>query len=299
MDLGWSMHAMGARGPIMGLAHWRDWRIPDVQCRWGARDAIIYALGIGCGAGDNDDLAYVDEGRLRVLPTIAVVLGSPSFWLIQPQYGLNWSAILHGEQGLVLHRPICSEGAVIGRTRVDRVIDRGAGRGAMMYVTRDLTDAETGAAVATLTESWVMRGDQCDNGRTQPAPQGRAAPLPDRVPDALLDLPTTRQSALIYRLSGDHNPLHLDPIVAAAAGFARPILHGLASFGVAGRALIQLVADGQPEKLRSMAVRFTAPLFPGETIRTAIWRQDTSVRFRAWCVERDVVILDYGEARFD
>jgi acyl dehydratase len=140
-----------------------------------------------------------------------------------------------------------------------------------------------------------MRGDGGFGGPTGPTPAPHA--LPERAPDAALDMATLPQAALIYRLSGDMNPLHADPKVAAAAGFPRPILHGLCSFGIAGRAVLKLAAGNDPARLTHMQVRFTAPALPGETIRTEIWRGGESVSFRAHALEREAVILNNGMAR--
>jgi acyl dehydratase len=163
-----------------------------------------------------------------------------------------------------------------------------------MFTERSLTDKATGAPIATLSSTTVMRGDGGFGGPSGPTPEPHR--LPARAPDAALDIATLPQAALIYRLSGDMNPLHADPKVAAAAGFARPIMHGLCSFGIAGRALVKLACGNDPGRLAHMQVRFTAPAYPGETIRTEIWRDGATVSFRARAVERDAVILSNGLA---
>jgi acyl dehydratase len=121
--------------------------------------------------------------------------------------------------------------------------------------------------------------------------------IPERAPDAVCDLPTRPETALIYRLSGDPNPLHVDPAVAKAAGFPRPILHGLATFGIAGHAILKRLCDYDPARLSAIAGRFSAPVFPGETIRTEMWRDGTVVSFRARVLERDVIALNNGRAK--
>jgi acyl dehydratase len=275
----------------------KSWPFGDVEHRYTARDSMLYALGLGCGSDpiDADELRFVFEEDLLALPTMAVVLGGPGFWMRNEKTGVDWRKILHGEQGLTLHRPLPAAGTVIGRTRIKEIVDKGEKRGALMFTERSILDHESGAPIATLTSTTVMRGDGGFGGAAGPTPAPH--PLPQRAPDAALDIATLPQAALIYRLSGDMNPLHADPKVAAAAGFARPILHGLCSFGVAGRAVLKLAGGNDPARLTHMQVRFTAPALPGETIRTEIWRDGASVSFRARAVERDAVILNNGLAK--
>jgi acyl dehydratase len=272
----------------------KSWSLPDVEHRYSARDTMLYALGLGCGSDptDPDELRFVFEEGLMALPTMPVVLAGPGFWIRDT--GADWRKILHGEQGLTLHRPLPAAGTVIGRTRIKDIVDKGAQRGALMFTERSILDKQSGAPIATLTSTTVMRGDGGFGGPSGPTPAPH--PLPHRAPDAALDIATLPQAALIYRLSGDMNPLHADPTVAAAAGFSRPIMHGLCSFGIAGRALLKLACGNDPARLAHMQVRFTAPAFPGETIRTEIWRDETGVSFRARVIERDAVILNNGLA---
>lgn len=274
----------------------RRWPFEDVVHRYDVRDTILYALGAGACSDPLDaaELRYVYEDGLVALPTMAVVLGYPGFWLKEQPTGVDWPKVLHGEQGLVLHRPLPVSGTVIGRTRVTGLADKGAGKGALLLTERDIIDQASGDLLATVTSSSFMRGDGGFGGPSDPVPAPH--PLPERAPDAVLDLPTLPQAALIYRLSGDYNPLHADPKVAQAGGFPRPILHGLCTYAVAGRALLKLACDNDPARLKSMNVRFSAPVFPGETIRTEIWRDGAVVSFRASVVERNLVVLNNGRA---
>ena len=273
----------------------KHWKIPEVEQRYAARDTILYALGLGCGSDptDRDDLRFVYEDGLRALPTMAVVLGAPGFWLKDPATGVDWRKVLHGEQGLVVHRPLPATGAVKGRSRITEILDRGE-RGAFMYSERDVIDQASGALIATTTSTTVLRGEGGFGGPTGPVQEPHR--LPERAPDLAVDLKTLPQAALIYRLSGDDNPLHADPEVARAVGFPRPILHGLCSFGVAGRAVLRACCANDPSRLKQFQLRFSAPVFPGETIRTEIWRDGTTVSFRARVVERDAVVLSNGRA---
>jgi acyl dehydratase len=273
----------------------KNWPIPEIEQRYAVRDTILYALGLGCGSDPTDrgDLTFVYEEGLRALPTMAVVLGAPGFWLKDPATGVDWRKVLHGEQGLVLHRPVPPTGVVLGRSRITEILDRGE-RGAFMYSERDLIDQASGALIATTTSTTVLRGEGGFGGPTGPAPEPHR--LPERAPDLAVDLATLPQAALIYRLSGDYNPLHADPEVAKAVGFPRPILHGLCSFGVAGRAVLRACCANDPGRLKEFQLRFSAPVFPGETIRTEIWRDGPVVSFRARAVERDIVVLNNGRA---
>ena len=274
----------------------RNWELADVEHAYGRTDTILYALGVGLGADPLDarQLRFVYEEDLLALPTMAVVLGAPGFWLKEQDTGVDWVRVLHGEQGLVLHRPLPPEGTAIGRTRVTGILDKGADKGALIYSEKILIDKASGETVATTTSTTFARGDGGFGGPTGPSP--RPHPIPERSPDLACDLPTVPQAALIYRLSGDRNPLHADPEVARAAGFKAPILHGLCTLGAAGHALLKSCCDYDPARFRSLKLRFSAPVYPGETIRTEMWRDGAIVSFRSRVVERDVVVLDNGRA---
>ena len=270
--------------------------IPDVEHNYGPRDCIIYALGVGLGQDpvNEDELAFVYEKNLKVLPTFAVTQAYTAYFLRRPELGVTWSHVVHAEQGLILHRPVEPEGAVIGRTRIVDVVDKGADKGALVYTERTIIDKASGALLATVSHNVFCRADGGFGGPRRDTPPPHA--LPARAPDTVVDLPTRPEMALLYRLSGDVNALHVDPATARAAGFPRPILHGLATFGVAGHALLQQECGYDPARITSMACRFSAPVYPGETIRTEIWRGGGVVSFRARAVERDVVAIDHGRA---
>lgn len=273
--------------------------IPEVRqgLRW--QDTALYALSLGCGADPLDvaELRYVTEGpTMRALPTMAVVLGYPGFWLRDPRTGVDAVRLVHGEQAVKIHAPLPVEGEVIGRSRVTGIVDRGEGKGALLYSERVITDATTGAKLATLEQTTFLRGDGGFGGPSGPV--RKPLPEPEGAPDLVVDLPTRPEIALLYRLNGDHNPLHSDPAVAAKAGFPRPILHGLATFGIVGRALLRGVCGGAPDRFGRMECRFSAPVFPGETIRTEIWPEDGGAAFRARALERDVAVVGNGRFRF-
>jgi acyl dehydratase len=270
--------------------------IPEVGQTYAGKDTILYALGLGLGHDplNPDELPFLYERGIKVLPTFAVVLGWPGFWARDLDTGIDWVKLVAGEQGLTLHRPLAPRGAVTGKTRVTEIIDKGPGKGALVYSERVVTDRATGEKIATATQTTFCRGDGGFGGPPREAPP--VHPIPDRAPDQVCDLATRPETALIYRLSGDPNPLHVDPAVAEAAGFPRPILHGLATFGVAGHAILKTLCGYDPARLAAIAGRFSAPVFPGETIRTEMWRDGEVVSFRARVVERDVIALNNGRA---
>ena len=277
-----------------------DREFPPVEQTYTERDSIIYALGVGFGYDPLDEgmLPFVfEEPELSAVPTMAVVLGSPGFWAREPDTGIVWQKALHGEQGMVLHRPLPAAATIIGQTRILRVIDKGEGKGALIYQERTVTDKATGELLATLTSTSFARGNGGCGGDTGPQPDVHA--LPDRAPDAVCELPTQQTAALLYRLSGDPNPLHASMKVAAQAGFKAPILHGLCTLGVAGHAVLKTYCDYDASKFKSLNLRFSSPVYPGETIRTEMWKDGNVISFRAIAAERDVVVLNNGRVEVE
>lgn len=272
--------------------------IPEIrqELRW--QDAALYALSLGLGQDpmDPEALRYVTEGpAMRALPMMAVVLGYPGFWLADPATGVDAVKLVAGEQAVELFAPLPTSGTILGKSRVTGLVDRGAGKGALLYTARDILDEATGQKLATVENTTFLRGDGGFGGPDGPVK--RLAAEPDSAPDLSMELPTRPEMALLYRLNGDHNPLHSNPALAAKAGFPRPILHGLGTFGVVGRALLASVCDHDPDRFGRMECRFSAPVFPGETIRTEIWRRPDGAAFRARVVERDTVVISHGAFR--
>lgn len=269
---------------LMALPPW------EIRAEHSKRDTMLYALGAGAGI-EEDELDFVYEPRLQALPSMAAVLVHPGFWQKEPEYGLTWQKLLHGEQWLEIHRPIPVEGSLIGEMRIEEIYDKGADKGALLLWRRQISDAATGAAIATVRGSSFLRADGGFGGSSQGAPAPH--PIPERAPDRAITLSTRPEQALIYRLSGDYNPLHADPEAARAAGFDRPILHGLCSYAVACRAIVKLCCGGDASRLRALDVRFSAPVYPGETLRVDIWDEGA---FQVAVVERGVVAI--GNGRF-
>lgn len=276
-----------------------DRHFPPVEQSYGFKDTILYALGLGLGQDpvDPHQLRHTYEDSLVALPTMGVVLATPGFWVKEPDIGVDWPKVLHGEQGLTIHRPLPAEGRVVGRLRIDDIIDKGPGRGALMYTTREVTDAASGDPLCSLTSTSFLRGDGGFGGPGGPVRQPH--PVPENAPDASFDWTLGRHAALLYRLNGDFNPVHADPKVAAQGGFAEPILHGLASYGVAAWSVANLLCDGMAERLRRFDLRFTSPVYPGETLRTEVWKKEAGVAaFRVRVPKRDVTVLNNGRAEY-
>lgn len=273
----------------------RSFSVPQAHDDYDLRDTILYALGSGAGlSAEIDETAFLFERNLQVLPTMALVLGTPGFWPMDARTGLDWLRILHGEQRLVIHNPLDPAGSLIGDTQVTDLGDKGAGKSALVRAVKHLR-TPGGTLVAEATETWLLRGAGGFGGpRELP---GESLPgVPARDPDYEITLPSSRVQAAIYRLSGDRNPLHIDPETASKAGFERPILHGLSTMGVVARGLIHACGNGVASRLKEIALRFTAPVYPGDTIRTHIWQEAGRLQFQASAVERGVIVASNGTA---
>ena len=283
----------------------KSWHIAPISQTYTERDTILYALGIGIGHDPIIDkqLRFVYEKELLAVPTMAGVLGYPGMWLKDPALGINWEKTVHGEQSMVFHRPLSVAGSIIGTNKVKSVIDKGQGRGALVVTERLLTDSSTGDLIATLLHTAFCRSDGgfSSHGKGGDEPLLPKHQLPSRAPDRVLEFETRPESALIYRLSGDYTPLHVDPSAAQAAGFSKPILHGMTTFGMAAHAILKGCCDYNPSRIRNISGRFSNPVFPGETIRTEIWlgkdfENSVEVMFRSSLVEREGIVLDNGYA---
>jgi acyl dehydratase len=281
----------------MGLNYERimAYRPADIAVSYGHRECILYALGIGLGMDplDAGALKFVYErAGLEAFPTMAVVLGWPGR-MTDPAFGIDERLVVAGDLKVVLHRPLAPEARLVSRPRVKEVIDKGPGNAAIILNTRDLL-GEDGAPVATVDSSTFARKHGGFGGKATQTPPQHA--VPQTAPQMTCDLQTPPNLALLYRLNGDENPLHADPQRAKEAGFDRPILHGAASFGVAAHAVLRTCADYRPQRLASIEARFSRPVFPGETIRTEMWRDGERVSFQCRVVGRDEIVLSNGLA---
>jgi acyl dehydratase len=281
----------------------RDWQIPDTEQSYSVDDSIRYALALGIGSDPSDErqLRFVNDtvaGQPLAFPTMAVVLGFPGSWMADPATGIDFPKIVHGEELLVMHRPLASAGTIVARHRIVRIVDKGVGRGATITYDKALFDKATGELLATVTHTTFARGDGGFSARDGVADQAMPPPtsVPTRKADTQLELATLPQQALMYRLCADRNPLHSEPAIARAAGFERPILHGLCTYGVAARAVLAECCDDDPRRLKSLFARFSAPVYPGETLLIDMFREEGAVLFQARARERDKVVLDCGLA---
>lgn len=269
---------------------------PDVPVEVAPRDAMLYALGIGFGSEPTnpDHLRFAYEKTLAIFPTMPAVLGSPGMWFKDPAAGIDWTRVVHGEQEIRNHRSLQVGEPLTARSRVLDVTDKGEGKGAVLTVERVLRDTD-GRPVSTIVSTYLCRGDGGFGG-PRGAPEA-PWPAPARPPDIIAAIPTLPQAALLYRHSGDMNPLHADPDFARRVSFERPILHGLCTFAIAARALLDRVGGNDPDRVRLLRARFSAPVYPGETIETSIWRgADDRYFFQARATPRDVLVLANGIA---
>jgi acyl dehydratase len=268
-------------------------QIPAGRQRITPEAIALYALSVGLGRDplDPHQLAYVDPLRgPAVMPSMVLTMAHPGFWLADPQSGVDPEAVLHASQSFAILEEPPRSGLVESRSRITGVFDKGVGRAALVHAETELY-AESGAPFARLERVVFVRDGGGFGG--QPAPAQARAGTPDTAPDHVVDLATDPAQALLYRLNGDLNPLHSDPAVAARAGFAAPILHGLCTMGVVCHAVLAARAGYRAESLRALRLRFRAPVVPGETIRTEIWSDG---RFRALVPSRGTVVVDEGFA---
>ena len=241
----------------------------ETRQHYTGRDAILYALGVGLGRDpvDPTDLAFLDERTLTVLPTFAVTLASPGMWLRDPRFGIDFSRLVHVEQDATFHAALPQEGEIVGTARVASLADRGPDRGAELVVERDIAEASTGRALCSLRQTLLLRGDGGFGGSP---PVRSPTTASDRRADLITQVTLSPRAALIYRLSGDWNPLHLDPQTAEAAGFERPIMHGLGVYGTVAAALCRTLSRS-PLALRRLACRFSGIVMPGDSLDLRIW----------------------------
>ncbi|HSF03419.1 MAG TPA: MaoC/PaaZ C-terminal domain-containing protein, partial [Solirubrobacterales bacterium] len=238
---------------------------------WTFKDAILYALGVGCGV---DELRFSTEKNQLVLPTFAVIVGMGGIPF--DRIGkFNFAMLVHGEQAFEVSGPIPPNGKVRTKGRVAGIYDKG--KGALVVFECESVDAETGAPRFKNRMSAFIRGEGGFGGER--GPQAPPFELPNRKPDHELTYETSRDQALLYRLSGDMNPLHSDPDLAKSVGFPKPILHGLCTYGFTGRALLEGLCAGDPARFRSMEGRFSKPVFPGEAVTVRMWVDGQSALF--------------------
>ena len=268
-------------------------RVEGAAFAYEDRESMLYAIGVGMGRDplDEAELSYVYEGprTLRTVPTMATVL--TQFSALRTS-GIDYAKVLHAEQRLEIHRPLPPAAKLVGDYKVSGVIDKGPEKGIFVFTETKVRDAADGLPLFTAGGTIIARGDGGIGGSGMGPPP--AARVPDRAPDHEVALESRLDQALLYRLNGDRNPLHADPALARRAGFPVPILHGLCTYGIACRAIIASACNYDHRRIRRFDVRFSSPVYPGETIVTEIWRDGNDVTFRCRVRERNVIAIDNG-----
>ena len=265
------------------------YEFPGGEGHYTRDDVILYHLGVGAGypPTDPNELEYTYEKDLKVLPTFAVVApsgggGSPRS---VPGVEFNPALLLHGEQDVEIHRPLPPEGALRGRSRVKDIYDKG--KAALLIMENNVSD-EKDEPLYTTRSSLFLRGEGGFGGPSGPKTSNEA---PDREPDGVIETPTLPQQALLYRLNGDKNPLHCDPDFAKRGGFDRPIIHGLCSYGITCKAIVDGALGGDVTKVKRYEARFRGVTYPGETYLTSYWREGDKILLEARAKERDGAII--------
>jgi acyl dehydratase len=274
---------------VMGLKHFGQ------PYAWTDREVMLYAVGIGMGADpiDEKELAFVNEAcfterPLKVVPTFASVAA----WGAAPgPIDFNRLMAVDGERDITFHRPLPVAARITADVSVTGVFDKGKDKGAVIIRQTVLRDA-AGEALATLLSSQFARGDGGFGGPSAGQPEPHQ--VPSRAPDRSIEIGTKPDQALIYRLCGDRNPLHSDPEFAKRAGFPRPILHGMCTYGITCRGVLQTYADYDPAAFRRHAVRFSAPVFPGDTVTMDLWKDRHVISFEARVKARGVTVIKSG-----
>jgi len=258
--------------------------LPETTFEYNDRDVMLYALGVGC---TTDELTFVYEKNLKVLPTFAVIPAFPVMAGIGRVVEINPVMVLHGEQRIDLKAAIPTSGKLTTGARISAIYDKGSG--AVIVVDSETKDAN-GALIFANQSSIFVRGAGGFGGERGPSATSKNIP-PERKPDHHIEYKTSPDQAALYRLSGDRNPLHIDPEFAKLGGFDKPILHGLCTFGHVGRAILHGCCGGDPARFKAFEVRFSGVVFPGETIATDIWVDGSNAIVQAKAVERDELVI--------
>lgn len=266
-----------------------DWDFGEQRHSYAARDAILYALGIGLpiAPGESGDLNFLLEDRLRVVPSFAVTLATPGMWPKKPELEIDWVKVLHMAHAARFEASLPAEAEVVSRAKIVELYDRGADKGAVCVLRRQVRDAKDGTLYCTIDQTVAMRGNGGFGG--MPLPKADRPRMPDRAPDHRETVTTSPRGALIYRLSGDYNPLHADYDVARRAGYAQPILHGLASYGTACAVVLRAFCGGDPARMKSLDLRFAGVVMPGDALNFSCWKDGSRVLFEVKVGDRTVI----------
>lgn len=264
-----------------------DWN----STSYGEPDVILYALGVGFGQGRLDDAALdflIETRGPKVLPTIATTLVKS----ISRDLGLEMAGVVHAAQRLDVKSPLPSSASLVWKAAVTEIVDRGQEKGAVVTFETIARQTEDGPDLFVLHNTVLARRDGGCGGPAGSRDVRKV--VPNRTPDITHLIKTRSDQALLFRLNGDLNPLHAEPAVAHKAGFPQPILHGLCTYGIACRAIVETICNFDPTLVRRIEGRFTAPVFPGEEIVTQIWTDGDDIRFRCLVTERDAIVFNDG-----
>ena len=254
----------------------------EVHFSWTPSDVLLYHLALGAGPSS---LHYTYERDLQVLPTFATVAANLRVFdppaVSFPGVEIDLAKVLHGKQEITLHQPIPVEAKAVARSRIADVFDKGK---AAVVVQETSVSSSSGSPLWTSRSTIFARGEGGFGGSRGPSDR---IEWPTRSPDAVLDTPTLPQQALLYRLCGDRNPLHADPEFARAAGFDRPILHGLCTYGIVARVVTDAFLSSDPARVSSFGAKFAGVVFPGETLRTRVWQESDRLLITTTAPDRD------------
>jgi acyl dehydratase len=264
------------------------------ESSWDSKDCLLYSLGVGAGVGDPTgfELEFTTENTKNIiqkaLPTMCVVLGATGGGGPLSLLGnVDYSKMVHGEQGVILHKPLPTSATVRSTSKISNIYDKG--KAALVILETTATDTADNQPMFTNISKLFFRGEGGWGGDRGPTEKFE---FPERGPDHTVSYQTRSDQALLYRLNGDRNPLHSDPSFAALGGFPKPILHGLCTYGFTGRALLHAICDSDPQRFRSMEGRFSSPVMPGEKLEIRIWVDGEQIRFKTLASDR--VVFDNG-----
>ena len=263
----------------------------NVEISYSDKDSILYSLGIGLGNDpmNLNELKYVYENSQSVLPSMATNFQYHSPLLLKTN--INFIMVVHGEQRLSITNALPVSGDFIANAKVIGCYDKGPARGAIIEVETTVKNKKNNEEICKLVSTTFARGDGGFGGSDSPK---KEIFIPDGEPDYVSEVSTKPDQALIFRLSGDYNPLHSDPNFAKAAGFEKPILHGMCTYGIACRSLVNEICENDASKLKRFDCRFSSPVYPGETIITEMWKKDKMIYFNSKVKERDKLVLKNG-----
>lgn len=275
----------------------KNWGFDTLVESYSREDVVEYARGIGVGmpgpcSGAEENFLLLDA-NLQALPMMAIVLNQGPMWTRDPRTGIDWEKTVHAEESVWLHAPLPAQGTMVADYQVDEIYDKGAGKGALMYESRKLS-TEDGSPVATVKIATFLRGNGGFGGAASSAP--RPPKVPERSADAVVELSTPLASNTTFQLGSEFVEAVKSELLVAG----KPMLRGVCSFGLAGRAVLNLACDNQPARLRHVGLRYIAPVYAEETLRTELWFLSAGkAAFRVTSVERDTIVMDNGTAEFD